>query len=63
SDMQDAMMGSPASTPVDACRATTCNACGKTTWTGCGLHIEQALKGVKDEDRCKCERGGARCVV
>jgi hypothetical protein len=24
---------------------------------GCGMHIETALAGVKEEDRCKCERG------
>ena len=27
---------------------------------GCGMHIEQALAGVKPEDRCKCPKGGKK---
>mmetsp|Transcript_4443 Transcript_4443/g.11667 ORF Transcript_4443/g.11667 Transcript_4443/m.11667 type:complete len:98 (+) Transcript_4443:568-861(+) len=34
------------------CHRTQCSRCGKATWVGCGMHIEQALKGVKEEDRC-----------
>jgi hypothetical protein len=33
-----------------------CSACGKPTWKGCGQHIEQALQGVAENDRCKCPR-------
>ncbi|ORY44828.1 hypothetical protein BCR33DRAFT_716779 [Rhizoclosmatium globosum] len=38
------------------CSPVPCRQCGKTTWAGCGLHIEAALYGVKEEDRCKCPR-------
>ena len=36
------------------CLPTTCNACKKITWTGCGQHIEEALAGVPEQNRCKC---------
>lgn len=36
------------------CRQVICQKCKKKTWAGCGQHIESALKGVKEEDRCKC---------
>uniref|UniRef100_A0A061R4Q0 Uncharacterized protein n=1 Tax=Tetraselmis sp. GSL018 TaxID=582737 RepID=A0A061R4Q0_9CHLO len=42
------------------CRRVQCQQCMKPTWAGCGMHIEQALSGVKPEDRCKCPRGGNR---
>uniref|UniRef100_A0A061S3W7 Uncharacterized protein n=1 Tax=Tetraselmis sp. GSL018 TaxID=582737 RepID=A0A061S3W7_9CHLO len=42
------------------CRRVQCEQCMKPTWAGCGMHIEQALAGVKPEDRCKCPRGGNR---
>lgn len=38
------------------CRRVTCTACGKATWEGCGEHIEQALAGVTEAERCHCER-------
>lgn len=38
------------------CSPATCDTCGKTTWKGCGLHIEDALEGVAQADRCACER-------
>lgn len=38
------------------CSKTTCRTCGKATWTGCGNHIEQALAGVPQKDRCSCEK-------
>ncbi|OQS04745.1 hypothetical protein THRCLA_20806 [Thraustotheca clavata] len=34
------------------CSRTTCGVCQKPTWTGCGMHIESALRGVAEEDRC-----------
>ena len=34
------------------CSPITCHVCGKTTWTGCGQHIEQALAGVPQDQRC-----------
>lgn len=37
----------------------TCNVgCQKATWAGCGLHIESALQGVADHDRCAGWRNG-----
>jgi len=33
----------------------TCADCGKMTWRGCGKHVEQVMKDVKEEDRCKCK--------
>ncbi len=36
------------------CSPARCAACGKITWSGCGQHIEQALDGVAQADRCTC---------
>jgi hypothetical protein len=36
------------------CHRTQCRSCGKPTWSGCGNHIEQALAGVPQAERCKC---------
>ncbi len=36
------------------CHRTTCPRCGKATWAGCGAHIEQALRGVPQSERCSC---------
>ncbi|KAG2233236.1 hypothetical protein INT48_001685 [Thamnidium elegans] len=36
------------------CERTSCDKCKKPTWIGCGQHIEQALAGVPQEDRCQC---------
>lgn len=36
------------------CSRTTCRSCGKPTWSGCGAHIEQALAGVPQAERCRC---------
>ncbi|CAF0825333.1 unnamed protein product [Adineta ricciae] len=38
------------------CMKTECKECGKPTWKGCGKHIEQALKDVPQDERCKCPR-------
>jgi hypothetical protein len=35
------------------CRRVTCNSCGKPTWAGCGQHVDQALAGVPQADRCQ----------
>ncbi|KAI8091692.1 hypothetical protein BDF21DRAFT_490400 [Thamnidium elegans] len=37
------------------CMRTTCSDCKKYTWKGCGLHIAQALAGLKEEEICKCK--------
>jgi len=36
------------------CSRVNCFKCGKPTWDGCGEHIEEALAGVPESDRCKC---------
>src|SRR5699024_6653716 len=36
------------------CHAVTCERCGKITWAGCGEHIEEALAGVPQQQRCQC---------
>jgi hypothetical protein len=36
------------------CSRVTCNICNKATWSGCGEHVEEALAGVAEADRCKC---------
>ena len=38
------------------CMKTDCDKCDKPTWKGCGKHIEQALKDVPEDERCKCPR-------
>lgn len=37
------------------CSRVTCHVCKKATWSGCGQHIEEALSGVPEADRCKCQ--------
>ncbi|WP_344196594.1 hypothetical protein [Aeromicrobium alkaliterrae] len=34
------------------CQKVTCSDCGKATWVGCGEHVEEALAGVPDDQRC-----------
>lgn len=36
------------------CYAVKCEKCSLTTWKGCGKHVEQVMKDVKAEERCKC---------
>jgi len=35
------------------CSKIACNICGKATWSGCGEHIEEALQGVSEAERCQ----------
>jgi len=37
------------------CSKVQCRKCGKASWSGCGEHIEYALQGIPEENRCKCE--------
>jgi hypothetical protein len=39
---------------VKMCSKVTCEICKKATWSGCGEHIEEALEGVAEADRCSC---------
>ena len=36
------------------CVRVNCKSCGKPTFAGCGAHVEQVLKGVPVDKRCKC---------
>jgi hypothetical protein len=36
------------------CRRVQCEKCSKPTYAGCGMHIEQVLAGVPNEERCRC---------
>ena len=38
------------------CVRVNCDACGKPTFAGCGAHVEQVLKGVPPDRRCKCTK-------
>ena len=42
------------------CRAVTCRECGKTTWSGCGEHVEEALAGVPESQRCAGHETGGK---
>lgn len=42
------------------CTRIRCSSCGKPTWTGCGAHVEQVMRGVAMEDRCKCREERAQ---
>ncbi|CAM9303433.1 unnamed protein product [Phaeothamnion confervicola] len=44
------------------CRKVTCSKCGKPSWAGCGQHIESALSGVAEADRCPGWRSG-KCTA
>lgn len=35
------------------CKRVDCPVCGRPTWAGCGEHIEQALAGVPESERCQ----------
>jgi hypothetical protein len=36
------------------CSKVVCNNCQKFTWSGCGEHVEEALFGVSEAERCAC---------
>ncbi|EQC32947.1 hypothetical protein SDRG_09476 [Saprolegnia diclina VS20] len=40
------------------CFKVNCAVCQKATWQGCGQHIDSALAGVADADRCPGWRTG-----
>lgn len=42
------------------CHKVNCSTCKKATWSGCGMHIQSALQGVPEEDRCAGWKTG-RC--
>jgi len=34
------------------CSRVKCGVCGKVTWAGCGEHVQEALRGVPEEQLC-----------
>jgi hypothetical protein len=34
------------------CSKVTCRICKKPTWSGCGEHVEEALSGIPNSERC-----------
>jgi len=38
------------------CSKVVCPKCKLFTWSGCGQHIEEALRGVPPNQRCKCKK-------
>lgn len=40
------------------CSRVTCAVCGKASWEGCGQHVEEALQGVPNEQRCAGHTAG-----
>lgn len=44
------------------CQRIDCSVCHKPTFAGCGMHVEQVLRDVAPEDRCRCreEKRAAR---
>jgi hypothetical protein len=43
------------------CRKVSCASCSLATWQGCGQHIDSALNGVEEKDRCKGWKTG-KCL-
>ena len=39
------------------CSKVICRTCKKSTWSGCGEHIEEALAGITEADRCQGHEG------
>jgi hypothetical protein len=37
------------------CYQVKCKQCEKITWRGCGKHVEQTMKDVPDDQKCKCK--------
>ncbi|MBU6242539.1 MAG: hypothetical protein KGP06_00600 [Acidobacteria bacterium] len=35
------------------CSKVRCKSCGKATWSGCGQHVEEALRGIPENERCQ----------
>lgn len=36
------------------CRRVECRKCKRPTFAGCGAHVEQVLRDVPREERCRC---------
>lgn len=45
------------------CRQVACAKCGKPTYAGCGMHVEQVLAHVPQQERCACREKTKKDVV
>lgn len=36
------------------CQPATCRTCANVTWSGCGQHVEQVMRAVPADRRCRC---------
>ncbi len=36
------------------CVPAVCSNCKKITYSGCGMHVEEVLADVPEEQRCEC---------
>lgn len=36
------------------CFPVVCPRCKKTTWDGCGMHVDEVMSKVPEEQRCQC---------
>ncbi|KAI9335148.1 hypothetical protein BDR26DRAFT_805112 [Obelidium mucronatum] len=47
------------------CYQQKCSKCQKTTWGGCGMHVQAAMAGVPEDQKCQCPResGGSSCNI
>ena len=46
------------------CHKVTCKTCNKASWRGCGMHVEQVLRHIPEEQRCKCDLSRLeRCII
>ncbi|MFC0705031.1 hypothetical protein ACT17Q_01305 [Cellulomonas sp. CW35] len=37
------------------CSPALCPRCGKVTWTGCGMHVDDVMAGVPQDQQCTCQ--------
>lgn len=42
------------------CRRIDCAKCGRPSYAGCGMHVEQVLKDVPPDARCRCREEEAK---
>lgn len=44
------------------CRRVKCSKCGKPTFAGCGMHVEQVLGDVPEDQRCQCREKASKAA-
>ena len=38
------------------CSPALCPRCGKVTWTGCGMHVDDVMADVPQDQHCTCQQ-------